>query len=377
MFSGPIIKDKLWFHFNTESHILQTARTPDLEGYFPTPETYRKFIQKGTLKLTWQVTSRNKLQSLTNFDSPHEWNQRGTSASRPTPQRIRHGFRFMQGLIWESLLSDSLVLRSQVAFMIPIPEHIYPRLCATRPVECDHIPAVRNTFPRTQDFGNDREHRRHFTFSVQFQNRLDWFLSSKALGEHSLSLRDNFYAEQDSRKFSRPGDLYYELNGTTPEALTTYYSNDPRIEPARYGWYHPVEHRGPPHRDDQRHLEAHPLPDHHPGSLARLGERRQQRGQRRWWARRPSPRRCRWPGTPPTTAAPRCAPATTTTSTSTSSICPATPWAVRSQQRCLLERRQHRLLAATVNTAAAPATPSACPAGLWASTPAAIPAART
>ena len=73
MISGPIIKDKLWFHFNTESHVIQNGRAPDVEGYFPTPEPYQKFIQKGTLKLTWQVTGRNKVHLLTNFDSPHEW----------------------------------------------------------------------------------------------------------------------------------------------------------------------------------------------------------------------------------------------------------------------------------------------------------------
>ena len=56
MFSGPIIKDKLWFHFNTESHIIQNGRDARRRGLSsPTPETYRKFIQKGTLKLTWQV----------------------------------------------------------------------------------------------------------------------------------------------------------------------------------------------------------------------------------------------------------------------------------------------------------------------------------
>ena len=233
--SGPIIKDKLWFMFNTETQILQTARNPDAEGFFQTPETYRKFIQKGTLKLTWQVTSRNKLQSLTNFDTPHEWNQRGTIGVSPDAERNRHGFRFLEGLIWESLLSDSLVLRSQAAFMVPISEHIYPRLCATNP-DCDNIPAIHNIYPRVQDYGNDRQHLRNLTISGQFQNRLDWFVSTKKLGDHSVSLKDNFYAEQDTRKSSRPGDLYYEYNGTTPDALTTYYSNDPRIEAARYGW---------------------------------------------------------------------------------------------------------------------------------------------
>jgi hypothetical protein len=237
MVSGPIIKDKLWFHFNTESHIIQEVRDPDVEGIFPTPDAYRKFIQKGTLKLTWQVSSRNKLQTLTNFDSPHEYNQRGTLGIAPEAERIRHGFRFMQGLIWESLLSDSLVLRSQVAYMIPISQHIYPRLCADQPVECRHTPAVRNSFPRATEYGNDRQETREEQYSVQFQNRVEWFLTSKTLGEHALQLKDNFYAEQDIRKFSRPGDKYYEYNGTIPDALTTYYSNDPRLEPERYGWY--------------------------------------------------------------------------------------------------------------------------------------------
>ena len=54
--------------------------------------TYRKFIQKGTLKLTWQVNSRNKLQTLTNFDSPHEYNQRGDAGHLARGPAIRHGF---------------------------------------------------------------------------------------------------------------------------------------------------------------------------------------------------------------------------------------------------------------------------------------------
>ena len=65
----------------------------------------------------------------------------------------------MQGLIWESLLSDSLVLRSQVAFMMPIPQHIYP--AAVRrpsPSTCDHTPAVRNSSPAPQDTATTRQH---------------------------------------------------------------------------------------------------------------------------------------------------------------------------------------------------------------------------
>jgi hypothetical protein len=236
MFSGPIIKDKLWYHFNTESHIIQNGRDPDIQGYFPAPETYRKFIQKGTLKLTWQVSSRNKLQTLTNFDSPHEYNQRGGLGISPDAQQTRHGFRFMQGLIWESLLSDSLVLRSQVGFSM-VPQHIYPRLCATRPSECDFVPAERQRYPRQQDFGNNTQHLRPDNYAFQFQNRLEWFFNSKALGDHAIQLKDNFYSEQDIQRTSRPGDRLIEYEGPTPFQQTTYFSNDPRVEDPRYGWF--------------------------------------------------------------------------------------------------------------------------------------------
>ena len=51
-----------------------------------------------------------------------------------------------------------------------------------------------------------------------------------------MQLKDNFYAEQDIRRISRPGDMVYEYYGDVPEQRTTYFSNDPRLEEARFGW---------------------------------------------------------------------------------------------------------------------------------------------
>jgi hypothetical protein len=236
MVSGPIIKDKLWYMFNTETHLIKEARDPDPEGIFlGTPESYEKFIQKGTLKLTWQVTSRNKVHSLTNFDSPHEWKMRGGVGIAPEAQQNRHAFRLMQGLIWESLLSDSLVFRSQVG-AIYIPQHFYPRLCETDPAHCDHIPRVVQKLPRTQEYGNNDQHRREDQYSIQTQNRLEYFLDGVG-GDHAIQLKNNFYAESQTVRLSRPGDRLYELLGTVPEQKTTYFSNDPRIDNAKFGWW--------------------------------------------------------------------------------------------------------------------------------------------
>jgi hypothetical protein len=243
MISGPIIKDKLWFHFNTESHFLQNATSPDSEGILSTPNNYKKFIQKGTLKLTWQINGRNKIYSLTNFDSPHEWNMVRSLGTQPEAQRTRHGFRLMEGVVWESLLTDSLAWRSQVGFIM-VPQHIYPALCDTQHDTCDSIPGSINTFPRETRFGNntDQAHQRLDNYSIQALNSLEYFVEGGVLGSHALKLKQNFLAEQDIKRVSRPGDRVFEYAGTAggqplPALQTEYFSNDPRKDTARYGWF--------------------------------------------------------------------------------------------------------------------------------------------
>jgi len=250
--SGPIIKDKVWFAFATETHLLHntsngntapTAGTQNMAidrgkdplGELQDPRPYDKFIQKGTLKLTWQVSPRNKLSSLTNFDLPHEWNMINGQGVSPEAQQERQGERWFEGLMWESLLSDNLVFRTQAA-LTAIPQHIWPTLCNTDP-NCDSVPSGSNKFPRTTLFGNNNNHERDDLWSIQFQNRLDWFFSSKALGEHNVQLKDDFYSELETRKFSKPGDMFTVYNGEVPDTRTTYYSNDPRYEAARSGWF--------------------------------------------------------------------------------------------------------------------------------------------
>jgi hypothetical protein len=236
MVSGPIIKDKLWFFFTTESHLIQNGRAGDAEGILPDPTLYRKGIQKGTFKITWQISPRNRLTSLNNFDSAYEFNQRNGLGIAPEAQQNRWDHRFFEALIWEALLSDTLLFRSQAGYLW-FPFHQFPTQCRTEPETCNHTPSAVNLLPRRQEYMNNPNHLYNITNSFQFANQLQWFVHSSRWGEHSIQLKDRFYTEQNTQKLSRPGDALYEYNGHTPAALTTYYSNDPRYEPARYGWY--------------------------------------------------------------------------------------------------------------------------------------------
>jgi hypothetical protein len=245
--AGPIVKDKLWFAFATESHILHNTnangtlidRGKDPQGQFPDPQPYDKFIQKGTLKLTWQVAPRNKISSLTNFDLPHEWNMINGQGVSSDAQQERQGMRLFDGLIWESLLTDNLVFRSQVG-VTSIPQHIWPTTCNAAPGSCDFVASLQEKTPpnqRLQLYGNNNNHERDDLYSFQTQNRLDWFVNSKSLGEHNLQLKNDFYTEREIRRFSKPGDQLLVYNGSDPESRTTYYSNDPRYDNPRYGWW--------------------------------------------------------------------------------------------------------------------------------------------
>ncbi len=234
---GPIIKDKLWYFFSDETHIIGRTRTSDPEGYLGDRQPYSKFFHKGTLKITWQVSPRNKLSSLTNLGFPiTEGNMRPELGVYDEAQRFRLGRRLFSGLIWESVLQDNLVLRAQAGFR-SIFSHVYPGSCREDPEACDHVPSITNLFPRQFWTGNDNQHTRDDLFSIVTLTALDYYPQRRLLGEHSLNFKHRYYSERNTQYRSVPGDQVTELNGTERSAQTTFFANDPRYDEARYGWF--------------------------------------------------------------------------------------------------------------------------------------------
>jgi Carboxypeptidase regulatory-like domain len=236
-FAGPIVKDKLWFAMTFELHWLGRGRDPDALGIISDPLPYRKGINKGTLKVTWQMNSRNKLSYLMNIDSAWETNMRdGLGIEQEAQTNRRAGLSGLWGLIWESLLSDNLILRVQGAYSRR-PQHWYPWNCDHGAADtCDFIAREVQKFPRTIESKSGEKHERWDLDVFQVAGQLQYFVSGKGIGEHNFQLKNSFYTEQETRRFSVPGDALIEYN-QGPEAMTTYYSNDPRYETPRYGFW--------------------------------------------------------------------------------------------------------------------------------------------
>jgi hypothetical protein len=151
------------------------------------------------------------------------------------------------------VLTDDLVFRSQAAFSTR-PQYWYPALCTKGDSgTCGFTPGIVNTFPRrVESKGNAQgcdgtgectngtavPWRRDDLYVIQFFNKLQWFLDAKSLGEHSLVLKHQFYTEKEIHRQAEPGDYFDEVQGiNVPVARTTFYSNDPRLDPARFGWF--------------------------------------------------------------------------------------------------------------------------------------------
>ncbi len=234
--SGPIIKDRLWFYVNADARSFVAERDKSLAGTFLSDPAPRIGVTlRGTVKLTFQMTPRNKLSSFTSFNSDDIRNEAAVGRDDRDAYSTFQNRDMFSGLIWESLLSDNLFLRSQVGFQQRWRE-VGPQRCFDDPDTCDHIPQIRQTAPTALRFNNFDLHQQTVSRSLEVVNQLEWFVHSKVFGEHNVKAKSRLYRELFELSESTPGDGYVQFNGSVPERQVTFYANDPRLEEARYGW---------------------------------------------------------------------------------------------------------------------------------------------
>ena len=243
MVSGPIIKDKLWYSVNAEFLTRKTGR--DAPVGFPEIRPEFRHWHKGTVKLSWQVTGRNKLQSIFNWDEFYQFNRDNHASNLILQEEAQRRFRSRNnfyGLIWESLLTDNIIFRSQVAYT-NIERNNVPMSCNDDP-SCLEVPIKEIAQPIRTRFGNAEFAERGRHYSMQMVNRLEFFANG-LLGEHHIQLQDHYLQRNEHAKRNVPGGRVLEwttrpVSGEVPpDFVREFYSNDPRVDEGgpRFDWH--------------------------------------------------------------------------------------------------------------------------------------------
>ncbi len=234
-FSGPIIKDKLWFYLNTEVRTRLQEREQDPTGFGPASADLGYWNRRGTLKLTWQATPRNKIQSFTLVNRESWQNLRDGFDVTAEAQQMRDYLDYFTGVTWESLISDSLFFKSQIGLQ-RFRRRDLPEACRLDAEACQHTTPVEQIFPRRTYLENYDRVTQLVDSSLELVNTLEWFART-SWAEHSVKAVSRYFSRFYQTADGVPGDAKEIFNGTSPDRRIDYYSNDPRLDEARRGFW--------------------------------------------------------------------------------------------------------------------------------------------
>jgi hypothetical protein len=235
---GPIIKDRLWFYFSGEG-IAAAVSLPD-DPSFPDHPPLSLLAFNGLMKLTWQVTPRNKLELKATFSPADFQNIEQSYLTEPEAEtRQIQSTRFL-GLQWHSVPSDNFYLVTRAGFqdirLITEPQSCKwdSKFCNDIAPEIDLLTGILRQ--------NATESRRDFRRSLELSGTLDWFKNSRTFGNHAVKLGARFQAHYNPTAETVPGDAIHYVLDREPYALSQSCANDPKESKGecRSGWIRTV-----------------------------------------------------------------------------------------------------------------------------------------
>lgn len=237
--TGPILKDRLWFVASVEAQQQVTTLGAVNQTGLELEHPARSLLAFRTLgKLTWQVSSRNKLSLLTMYAPEQTENAAQRWEVFPEAERMDRSDSLFSGLTFESLITDSLVYRAQVGFNQMVRQSL-PQSCLTDP-DCYARPSIR-TIDKNLVLGNHEAAEVSTARQWQFNSDVQYF-ADNLLGDHQIKVGFRSTFNSNPYRLRTPGDAVLTANDLNsldqPVRRRDVCANDPGADgqPCEGGW---------------------------------------------------------------------------------------------------------------------------------------------
>jgi hypothetical protein len=232
--SGPIVRDRLFFVVAPRLELTRDPDQSDFEGVLPDAPGGRARNLGGALKVTWIPRDGQRLESLTLLDDLRsDYGAPATVTSDAQPSRGQRAFA--TALRWSGRVGR-VAAYSQAAFQNDRAEEM-PVSCRDHPGTCDSIAPRLEQTPRMLLQGSWTTHRIDVAHDWQVKSGVEVPVVENAVLRQRVRLQFRLNGRTLQSLSHAPGDVLTSLNGSDPGVRTTTFANDPRIEPARYGWF--------------------------------------------------------------------------------------------------------------------------------------------
>ena len=232
--SLPLVRDRLFLIVSLRAESTRTPDVTDVERIISSQPGPTDSKAGGGIKLTWVPRPDHVVESLTLLDLGRQDYSSGLGFE-PDAQPSHRQRELLTSLRWSGRFHETVTAHAQIGLESFRAEE-RPLLCDSEPDQCDLIAPRVQKFPRRIQSDNWVRHSIERDTGWQAAAGAEARLHEGPRVRQRLRLSSRWWLQRLAWRSSVPGDRYFEDN-QGPEALTTYYANDPRTEPARFGWF--------------------------------------------------------------------------------------------------------------------------------------------
>jgi hypothetical protein len=230
--AGPVLKRRLHLLIGLQLGRERFEPTRDPEAILPDTPAIEGPDGRVGLKLSFTPRPGQRLELLALGTMASQENAPELGRGKDSQPRWEDSYGLLAAR-WGGQFGQSWLARAHLA-LEGSGTRLFPKLCLTQP-NCYEIPIMLNRFPRQVQSGNYELRSEYHQRSAETQLSVQRALPDRFRTQWAVRAGSRLQLGWRERVWQVPGNELNEWLGTLPGSRTSYYANDPRLEPPLTG----------------------------------------------------------------------------------------------------------------------------------------------